>query len=179
MSEVWKAIPGYEGKYEVSNLGRVRSVDHVVKAKGQTGKEHSRHYKGRIRRPSDNGYGYLNVDLSGKRVLLHCLVAKVFIPNPDNLPEVNHKDENKHNNRVDNLEWCTRRYNANYGTGKVRCGQMSWVPVIATDKDGNEYRFESMTEAAEKTGAGFRNISMCCQGAKGRPTAGGYKWRYA
>ena len=179
MSEVWKAVPGYEGKYEVSDQGRVRSVDRVVKAKDQTGKVYSRHHKGRILNVYDNCYGYFALCIAGKTFLLHRLVAKVFVSNPDNLPEVNHKDENKHNNRVENLEWCTRQYNANYGTGKVRRGQMSWVPVIGTDKNGNEYRFESMKEAAEKTGAGFRNISMCCQGAKGRPTAGGYKWRYA
>jgi hypothetical protein len=179
MSEVWKAVPGYEGKYEVSDQGRVRSLDRIVEAKNQTGKVYYCHYKGRILKVYNNSSGYFALCMAGKMFLLHRLVAKVFIPNSNNLPEVNHKDENKHNNRVDNLEWCTRRYNANYGTGKVRCGQMSWVPVIATDKDGNEYRFESMTEAAEKTGAGFRNISMCCQGAKGRPTAGGYKWRYA
>ena len=62
-----------------------------------------------------------------------------FIPNPDNLPQVNHKDENPQNNRVDNLEWCTNKYNVNYGTALVRMAQKNMIPVIGTDKDGNEY----------------------------------------
>lgn len=96
-------IKGYEGKYQVSDDGRVFNL--TVK---------------KYMTPQDDGRGYLFIGLSnqGKRKFfkIHRLVAQAFIPNPDNLPEVNHKDEDKHNNCVDNLEWCDVRYNRNYGT---------------------------------------------------------------
>lgn len=110
MMEIWKDCKGYEGKYQVSNLGRVWSV------KGQ------KYLKGTIL-PS----GYVHVHLTtpnGKRKKerLHRLVAIAFLDNPNNLPQVNHKDENKLNNCVDNLEWCNAKYNANYGTRNQRIG---------------------------------------------------------
>lgn len=101
--EVWRLIPGYNHPYQVSNYGRVLGTKGLMK-------------------PYDNGYGYLVVELrkgrEGKHLRVHRLVAEAFLPNPDNLPEVNHKDENKHNNAVDNLEWCTRSYNKKYGSGR-------------------------------------------------------------
>lgn len=116
MIEEWRPVIGYEGLYEVSNLGRVRSVDRYVKSKGES-------YwlrKGKMLSPAKDKNGYLKVNLScnGKNniIRVHRLVAQVFIHNPDNLPEINHKDEDKTNNRVDNLEWCDRKYNNNYGT---------------------------------------------------------------
>ena len=114
--EIWKPVPGYEGLYEVSNLGRVRSVNRYVKSKGES-------YwlrKGKMLSPAKDKNGYLKVNLScnGKNniIRVHRLVAQAFLPNPDNLLEVNHKDEDKTNNRVENLEWCTAKYNNNYGT---------------------------------------------------------------
>ena len=179
MTEQWKPIEGYEGLYEVSNLGHVRGVARIVRSSGIS----QRMALGRVLKPYTNKLRYQYVALSkdNKRETLsvHRLVAMAFIPNPDNLPCVNHKDEDPKNNKVENLEWCTTKYNLNYGTARERRVQKRWVAVIGTDKDGKEYRFESMAEAAEKTGAGFRNISMCCQGAKDRQTAGGYRWRYA
>lgn len=177
MSEIWKAIPGYEGFYEVSDQGRVRSLGRVIV--GRNGKK----YKCCCRVLQQHFDRYYSVELwirgSRKRINVHRLVAMAFVPNPKGYNVVNHKDEDSKNNKVENLEWCTTKYNLNYGTARERRGRKRWVAVIATDKDGNEYRFESMAEAAEKTGAGFRNIGMCCQGAKGRSTAGGYRWRYA
>lgn len=107
--EVWKAIEGYEGLYEVSNLGRVRSLDHYDSI--------GRFHAGVMLKPQlDSRKNYLHVNLSGKSVNVHRIVAKAFIDNPYNYEEINHKDEDKTNNRVSNLEWCTRKYNNNYGS---------------------------------------------------------------
>ena len=118
--EIWKPVVGYEGLYEVSSYGRVRSLDRYVKY--SNGPIHL--HKGRILNPGKEKVGYLVVPLScnGKLHLkkIHILVAEAFIPNPDNLPQVNHKDENKTNNNVDNLEWCTAKYNMNYGSIQER-----------------------------------------------------------
>ena len=104
MEEIWRKIPGHEG-YEVSNLGRVKGLFHRVEA---------------IKTGHVSGGGYLQIMLNGHQYLVHRLVALAFIPNPDNLPYINHKDECKNNNCVDNLEWCDAKYNINYGTGKSR-----------------------------------------------------------
>ncbi len=116
MEEEWRDIEGYEHEYQVSNLGRVRSLDRISKQNHKL--------KGRFVTPNITKGGYALVRMYGtqgfKIESIHRLVAKAFIPNPDNLPEVNHKDENKQNNCVDNLEWCTRLYNVHYGTGLQR-----------------------------------------------------------
>lgn len=100
--EEWKNIIGYEGLYEVSDKGNVRNVR-----------------RNTLLKLSKNNYGYIQVYLYKNSIRtglkVHRLVAQAFIPNPDNLPEVNHLDEDKTNNRVDNLEWCTHKYNVNYG----------------------------------------------------------------
>lgn len=112
MIEEWRPIEGYEGLYEVSSLGRVRSLDRY---------DSSNHFRrGKILKLQTDGRGYLMVVLSSnnkaKMYLVHRMVAIAFIPNPDNLPEVNHRDENPSNDNVDNLEWCDRKYNNNYGS---------------------------------------------------------------
>ena len=120
MIEEWRPIVGYEGLYEVSNLGRVRSLDRYVKC----GYEAYRLQKGKVLSPTKDTNGYLKVVLNcngkHKSINVHRLVTEAFLPNPDNLPEVNHKDEDKTNNRVENLEWCTRKYNVNFGTARIR-----------------------------------------------------------
>lgn len=175
MSEVWKTV-SINPLYEVSNLGRVRVLPHDVSYKSRYGKIVTLHIRGMVLKPIKNGR-YFCVCIDKKQKTIHRLVAMAFIPNPDNLPEVNHKDENRYNNRVENLEWCTPLYNTNYGTGKARRGQKCWVAVIATDKDGSEHRFSSIREAGEKTGVDRSNIGACCRGMQ--HTAGGYRWRYA
>ena len=118
MSEEWRSIECYEGLYEVSNTGRVRSVDRYVKY--SNGQIHL--HKGKVLSPVKSNLGYLLVSLccngKYKSISVHRLVAQAFIENPDNLPEINHKDEDKTNNSVDNLEFCDRSYNNNYGSRK-------------------------------------------------------------
>lgn len=113
--EYWRPVVGYEGLYEVSNLGRVKSLNY-----NRTGKE-------KIMSPVVfKGYYRVLFNCRGKgrkQKFVHRLVAEAFIPNPDNLPQVNHKDENKLNNCVDNLEWCTNIYNCNYGTRTERAAK--------------------------------------------------------
>lgn len=125
--ENWKPIKGFEGFYEISDLGRVRSIDRVVEFNRRNGTVVSRRTKGRLLHPGFDGKkNYLHVTLSRGKIrtvaMLHRLVAEAFIENPNALPEVNHKDEDKTNNAVDNLEWCDHIYNNNYGK-KMFCHQ--------------------------------------------------------
>lgn len=126
--EVWKPVVGYESRYLVSNMGRVFSL-----------------IKDKILKQIETPYGYLVVNLYDgnkmKQVKVHRVVAMAFIPNPDCLPQVNHKDENKRNNNVDNLEWCTAKYNSNYGTRSERLGatlsELKTAPIGQYDIEGN------------------------------------------
>lgn len=114
--EQWKYVEEYEGIYEVSSYGRVRSVDRFDRL--------GRITWGRVLVPTDNGNGYYSVQLcnqgTNKRYYVHRLVAKAFIKNCNDLNEINHKDENKHNNNASNLEWCSRKYNVNYGNHNTK-----------------------------------------------------------
>lgn len=155
MKEIWKEILGYEGLYEVSNLGKVRNMK-----------------TGRILKPRKNtrGYLYLNLYKKGTRktAKVHRLVSQAFLPNLTNLPQVNHKDENKTNNCVDNLEWCTAQYNSTYSNSK---------PIIQLDKNGDFIaEYQSGVEAERNTGIHKDTISMCCRGKL--KTSGGYLWKF-
>ena len=117
MQEVWKDIVGYENLYQISNLGNVKSVEKYV----NSCLKHNTKIKRKEKMLKQyNKSGYLQVALSKNGIkmffLVHRLVAQAFIPNPNNLPQINHKDENKQNNNINNLEWCDRKYNCNYGT---------------------------------------------------------------
>ena len=121
MEEIWKAIPDYEEYYEVSNTGKIRSVTRTIIYKN--GAVHNLIGK-ELKQDIEKNQGYYRICLNKngikKTFKVHRLVALAFIPNPDNLPFVNHKDENKLNNNINNLEWCTAEYNINYGTRTER-----------------------------------------------------------
>ena len=140
MIEEWRPVVGYEGLYEVSNLGRVRSVDGYVKSKGESYRLH----KGKVLSPAKDTIGYLFVILhcngKCKTIRIHRLVAQAFLLNPDNLTEVNHKDEDKTNNSVDNLEWCDHKYNMNFGTRNIRSKDTHIKNGYWTGLSKEEYR---------------------------------------
>lgn len=169
-SEIWKDIEGYEGLYQISNFGRVKSLKW----------NHSNIIK--TLKLSNNG-GYIRTSLfknkAEKRFYVHVLVAQAFIPNPNKYPEVNHIDENKSNNHVDNLEWCNKSYNANYGNRNKLISIHSAMlrPVLQFDLKGNFIKeYPSIAEAVEELKIRSSGISNCCAGRYSK--SGGYKWRY-
>lgn len=194
-NEIWKDIPGFGDKYQVSNYGRVRNKLTMI-----------------ILKPEPHKKGYLYKTLYEKwngvkkSIPIHRLVADAFILNPMHFNEINHKDENPSNNFVDNLEWCTRKYNVNYGTRNQRAGKtISEVKrgntfvsdetkaklakaalgntnrrrsILMYDTSGNLLgRFVSSYQAMEATGVNRCNITACCKGRLKR--AGNYLWKYA
>ena len=197
-NEIWKDIKGFEGRYQVSNLGRVRSLDFTwftYNYKKGCNVECKR--KGKILKPkvSYNGYLQVCIKINGKNYykLLHRLVANAFIPNPGNLPTVNHKDENKANNVVfinidgsvdyekSNLEWCTHKYNSNYGTRlqRVMANNIDKMKrsIIQIDLNGNTIsKFSSISEACKATGISMICISSVLSGK--RKTTHGYSFKY-
>lgn len=178
MKEIWKDVKDFEGHYQVSNFGRLRSLDRkIIFKNGRVCL-----YKGKIRKLNKSDNGYIVVGLFNKcnyrMVTLHRLIAETFIPNPDNLPEVNHKDENRLNNNVDNLEWCTHKYNNEYSHTMEKAYISKRKSVLQIDKYTNEIiaKFNSLTDAMNKTGIHKSYISHCCRGDN--KTAGGYIWKF-
>lgn len=179
-------IAGYEGFYTVDECGNVFSVRSRMFLKQNT-----------------NTCGYKSVELfnakgKSKRLLVHRIVASAFVPNPLNLPQVNHKDENKANNRASNLEWVTAKQNMNYGTAKERRKRsMEWYyksrsikdvakengknnskPVLQFSKDGRLIaKYASGKEASRATGANHSHILECCNGKRYK-TVSGYIWKF-
>lgn len=178
----WKPVVNYEGLYVVSNDGQVKSLFR---------------YK-RTLKQSVGKHGYCTVELfkngKSKRLLVHRITAQAFIPNPNCFPQINHIDENRLNNSVNNLEWCTAKYNANHGTRNERIrqhndystnerkqiarinGKKVSKRTIQIIPNGIEIRYESAKQASIKTGIDHSHI---CDAAKGkRKTAGGCRWEY-
>lgn len=173
--EIWKPIEGYEGHYEVSTYGRVRSVDRIIEQQRGT-----HLYRGCIIKQYPNNKGYMTVRLSmnsTKRTFtVHRLVASAFIDNPNNLPCINHKDETK-SNYVWNLEWCTQSYNLSYGTLPNRRRLAYGKRVAMYDLNGEYIKsFLSIHSAHDETGVSRTQIRNCCDRLS--HTAGGYLWRY-
>ena len=183
--ELWKTVPGYEGYFQVSTHGRVKSLDRVVIYK--SGRK--RHVKSKILKQQTDRAGYkfveLNKDGKGKIYKVHRLVALAFLENPNNLPEVNHKDEDKSNNFFKNLEWITCKNNCNYGTRNKKISDTkrskkhykSKPVLMFTLDDVFIRRFKSIAEANEYLGKnrGNSNIAFCIRGLY--KTAHGYKWK--
>lgn len=188
-NEIWRPIVGYEGLYEVSNLGNVRSLDRVVKQACCDGSLVKHTYRGRVLKPVVHTAGYCEVTLSRGREkinhLVHRLVAEAFIENPHGLPQINHKDENKTNNRAENLEWCDQRYNNNYGNRQKKVNDKISTPIYQIDLKGNIVaRHETIADASRKTKIPYGNIRAVAyknpRKIRGknyiRKTAGGYFW---
>lgn len=173
MEEVWKEIPGYEGLYLVSNLGQVKSLK-------KSSKFHSPDEY--ILKSYNINSGYRIVELYDKnrhkrKISVHRLVAFAFLPNPNNLPCVNHKDCNKLNNCVDNLEWCTYKYNNSYKPTLIKIKKSKGRPVAQYDGDGFWVAtYRSSADAARQLGVSSTSIRACCNGKY--PQAHGYLWRY-
>lgn len=179
--EEWRPVKGFEGLYEVSNFGRVRSVDRDMPITAKGKRTGIKHYPSKMLKLQKwhNGYlaAYLWKDNKGHTLSVHRLVAKAFIPNPDNLPCVNHKDQTPTNNHVSNLEWCTFQYNVTYANAiELRTVQYS-KPIEQLTLDGQHVAYYKSAFQAEKL-KGYDH-SYLAQAARGkRKTAYGYQWRY-
>lgn len=188
--EIWKDVEGFEGIYQVSNLGRVRSLDRIVPAICHSnGRVVDYHRKGRILRQQkiNSGYRVVTFIVRGKDLyetkLVHRLVAHAFVTGYKKGLDVNHKDEDKTNNKAENLEWCDKKYNNNYGTGKWRRRKFNARPVVQLSSCGEHIaNYNSISEAARTIGCDPSTIRAVCVGQNGHRkcyTAKGYKWRYA
>lgn len=174
MNEIWKDISGYNGKYQVSTLGRIKSFAQD-------------HTNGKIKTGNTTAKGYLTIllydDYGGSKWYpIHRLVASAFLPNDLNLPQVNHKNENKTDNTVDNLEWCTNEYNNRYGTRALRakksneCCASTSLRVYSVDCNGVTTYYDSIGDAERKTGCSHTNIVRTLKGRS--KTCGGKQWFY-
>lgn len=169
MMEIWRDIPGYAGIYQVSNLGNIKRLA------GHNGRySQSEH----LLKTTIGKNGYLHVTLTKnskcKCFAVHKIVALVFVFNPYKFHWINHKNEIKNDNRAENLEWCTARYNNHYGMAESK----NYKPVIGISViDGTELHFDSIKDASKTLGINAPNIGSCCHGK--RKTAGKYKWEFA
>ena len=185
VKEIWKDIEDYEGYYEVSNMGRVRSLDRIVRKNNGAKLSKGVVLKGDIAR------GYVRVMLHKegviKRFLIHRLVAKAFIPNPENKPQINHINRIKNDNIVENLEWCTQKENMQHAIvnnkeyydflhAKGSENKCSVAVIQYSLEDIKIAEYGSIAEASFWSGARRGAISNACR--KWAKTAGGYKWEY-
>ena len=197
IKEIWEDIEGYEGLYQVSNLGRIKALQRYRRA-GNTAYIQKEHFMTQYDNTSGYKYVRLNIGSDKRMFFVHRLVANAFIANPMSLPEVNHKNEIKTDNRAENLEWCTKIYNQNYGTKKIRTQitrkklNSEWnalmkknlnhsygaeKPVLCFMPDGTFVsRYRSINIAAQSIGDCSSHIAACCKG--NRRTVRGYRFEY-
>ena len=173
MKEIWKDIPQYEGLYQVSNLGRIKSFRQSTKFHKE------REY---VLKTSLANNGYCQVTLykdptHRRKFLVHRLVAEAFIPNPENLPQINHIDEDPANNRVDNLEWCTAEYNNAYGTAKIRSIDSKSKPIEQYTLDNKLIAIYRSTRIASEL-LGINRGTLKDAIRKESPCSG-YYWKYS
>lgn len=184
MKEIWQDIRGYEGRYQVSSLGNVKSLNY----RGIKGYERQLTQK-----KNNDGRMWVALYRNGtvKPMLVHRLVAMAFIPNPENLPQINHKDEKPANNCVENLEWCTGKYNIQYSMNRhperygnagspkgPRNGKRKDLPINQLTQTGEIVkRWVNSRTIFLETGMSDWSISECCRGK--RKTAYGFRWQYA
>ena len=182
--ELWRDIKDYKDLYQGSNLGRVRSLDRWVKCPNGS----VRFYKGRILKPGTNKDGYLQIDLcknnKSKTFRVNRLVAEAFLEIPEELRhlkgtrylQVNHKDEDKTNNNVENLEWCSAKYNTNYGTAIKRRSLKKKKSILQYTMKGEFVKeWDSIAECG-RNGFHQGNVAACCQGK--RKSHHKFIWRY-
>ena len=189
MEEIWKEIPGFDGAYQVSSLGNVRSCDRIIYYRNGNPRGSCKHEKGRIISQHISNSGYYNVPLRKNKIrkfyFVHRLVAQTFLDNPENKPQVNHIDGNRLNNQVSNLEWATRSENVNHAlrTGLLHGlrGDLSphKVAVLQYEKDGTFVReWSCMADAARFLNGTKAGIYSACR-QKNCKTYKGYIWKYA
>ena len=177
--EIWKDIEGYEGLYQISNMGRVKSLERTVR----NGNGY-RTVQERILKPYGDDYLQVNLSKDGKieQPLVHRLVATAFLENTEGYKEINHKDENKQNNCVDNLEWCSRSYNNRYNDKAKKAGKKTAEklskPVYSINKESGLITYwESAKVASRQTGIASSNICACLKGRQ--KSCGNHIWFYA
>ena len=185
MNEIWRPVKGFGNHYEVSNLGRVRSLPHtVLSVNEKKGYSFAYEHEGRVLKPkTENGYKVvtlINGDRSTKRNIgVHRLVAFAFVPGYFEGAQVNHINEIRNDNRPENLEWVTPRENINHGGHNKRQSITKSRRVVQYDMDGRVVRsYYGLSEASRQTGIARENIGKCCNHAKGYVSAGGFLWAF-
>jgi hypothetical protein len=173
MEEIWKSVVGFEGRYEISNLCRVKRLSRRIKG-GHNQEKTGRVLKESIMTPYLYPNGYYGFVFGRKHMFLHRMLAEAFIPNPDNKPEVDHKDRNRTNNSLSNLRWSDRVEQNNNRDLSNMIKQYS-KPILQC-KDGKVIKEWSSMAEADRNGYSKSKICLCCQGKKAQYK--GYEWKY-
>lgn len=193
VTEEWRDIPQFKGYYQMTQLGKVKSVDRIVPVNSSKKNQNEALYKGKIIKPSVTNDGYYRVALTKEHKTKHYSLARLlaltfpelitYTEDAKGLPveelEINHKNECKWDNVYWNLEWCTKKYNHNYGTRNIRATRHTLRPVQQYTLSGELVKeYESMYVAGKDTGICWQSISACCRNYGYYKSAGGYIWKY-